>query len=321
MNKYFIIRVIELNWGLVERRRDLYEEAAEEYRKVKEEYSKIPCRVQLIKVVDGVESIIWNKELAKELNPTYHIEKAIEHLSSISSIETYSEQLLREQDENILNWRHGLQISSLLHATNSERILMLEKLENYEMARRRSKGMMDDCRYIKPHTEDALNRANKVKYALTKKHDRAKATNANARKNRNNDKYYDALGLNDAQINKIAPTKYHIARNTDIVLPEVDNKIILNEVINEVDFNNSINIYDEIDEAKMEVAACAPKVETNIDMQESLIEVSDEDLNKDKDELLEVVEDEYAEYLKRKEQEEEPSFTIGDILKQKLQNR
>lgn len=217
MKKYYIVRVNSLYWGLVERRIDNYKIACKTYRAIKDKYQDIPCVVQMFRITENTinnnivqdEFLMFQKEIGKENNPMYHLNKILEHIQAIKRIKPKLCKIITNTSMNSRNFFHGLELSVLSRATLEEKATMLENLEDIVTIRRQSKIVVDELNLIEKNIDSIFSNVNSCKNKFNQNiKSRAKANYIN-KKNNVYDSYVDSLGLKHEVTNRIINEEYY----------------------------------------------------------------------------------------------------------------
>lgn len=163
--KYYLVRVEDLTWGVIERKIFDLKQAKIEYTRLKHKFKNVPCAVVLVsvEVIDDeyTEKIVYKKQLGSDvlmLNLLKDVVNCIEKYDKLRQLhrDTYYEYDVAPHGyghSECFKIHHGLELLKLSQTTGEERDQILYNLEEALAIRRASKTEFSYSKMIKPLIE------------------------------------------------------------------------------------------------------------------------------------------------------------------------
>lgn len=215
VDKYFMVIVDGLDWGVIERSYVNWNEALECYRDLKEDYADIKCSVHLLRidVIEHVkrysdvnledefireeekEVVIYSKVLGEKTDYKKQLLKAQKILQEVISISEELSVITESCESDIFNIMHGIELVKFSKLSGQQRDDILYRIEQDRVKRRAAKIGIVEYLNINGAVKASLGQIDKAINILEERS--IKRVNENNKQHFSNKYkvYYDAVGI------------------------------------------------------------------------------------------------------------------------------
>lgn len=243
--KYYLVRVEELPWGVIERRVEEIKQAKIEYARLKHKFKNIPCTVALVSmdVTDDevTEKTVYKKVLGSEVLILNTLKEMTDSLKKYEELTELHRKTLYEYDMaphtyhrgESFKIHHGLELLKLSQTTGEERDQILYNLEESLAIRRAAKTQLNNSKMVKEYMKEIAKALKSSIKTITSAEESNKEYNKSSKSIKQNKMFFEALDLDYDEF-------YPVAEAEETTLIEVS------EILDRLDIQKDVEEkYDE----------------------------------------------------------------------------
>ncbi|MGL5507085.1 MAG: hypothetical protein ACRDB0_04200 [Paraclostridium sp.] len=241
--KYYLVRVSDLKWGVIERKIEEIKTAKLEYARLKRKFKDVSCSVILLSVEDNkdgyIEKVIYKKSLSPEATVRSILEDMINLVEQFNNVCKLNQYLLDSYDVAPGKHKkgeahrifHGLELLKLSQTTGEERDKILYNLEESLSIRRSAKQELDYAKYANGNIKIIVNAIKSIMGNINSDLKKTEEYNASKKSIRTNEAYFNSLDLDYKEFypEQYEPLKDDYLNNIDEILDTYDDNVVEND--------------------------------------------------------------------------------------------